>query len=187
MLHLAVFDTSSIIRALFSALKHVSSPPHTRASGWARRLVCPFPQQSALVCGQFSYKFCLARKKAIVFDFFCLAGQNSQHVQAIRASSLARKINQPMKTHNFFTWFILTCTWQEIVKHIHYDYYHILLSFFFWISQIILNVSGMSKPTKHFGSSVALEGDTSQKWFIQAQVLVIRQAAFFGTKNLYHW
>ena len=138
------------------------SPPHTRASGWwARRLVCPFAQQIALVRGEFSWEFGLARswgKNLSCLIFFCLAKQSSQRVRAMWASSLARKINRPMKTHIFFTWFILSCirgkkSWSTCIITVVTSSF---LYFFFWISQIILNESGMSLATKHFGSSVAL-------------------------------
>ena len=97
--------------------------------------------------------------------FFYLVRHNSQRVRVTWASGLTRKINRPMKTQ-FFHVVILSCTSQEVLKHMHYHCYHIFP--FFWIRQIILNESGMSIPTKHFWSPVALEGDNSRKWFIQA-------------------
>ena len=98
------------------------SPLHTRASGWARRLACPFAQQIAVVFGEFSWELCLARswgkKLSCLIFCFVLTGQWKHTI--------------------FFTWFnFIMFLPRNREAHADYHCCHILLSFFlFFFSEL---------------------------------------------------
>ena len=58
--HLAELTSSLAVCSATNSLQN-SSPPHTKAYRWVHRHACPFAKQISLVCGEFSWEFCLAR------------------------------------------------------------------------------------------------------------------------------